>query len=115
MIGPEDLSGDPGVLELVLEGQRGEEVIDAPAEVSLPGAGDHVPPRVVVRAAVELAKRIQITGFDEPVHPGPLDRQEAGDVLVVLRAGQVDGFVGGAEVPADNDLLPLPLELRSEA
>ena len=85
---------------------RGEEIVDAPADVACTGEGDLVPPGVLLgQVGVEEAKRIDITQARDLVEPGSLFRQEPGDGLVLLGPRQVDLTVGGVHVAAEDDSL----------
>src|SRR5580765_9109239 len=67
-----------------------EEVVDAPADVPGARAGLEIPPRVVPGLTREEAKRVVVALGDETAHPGALDLHEAGRLLVLPGAGEVD-------------------------
>ena len=93
---------DGGRFDTRHELARGEEVVDAPADVSLAGVGELVPVGVGVGlGGVEVAEDVGKAVREELVEPGALDGQEADVRLVRIRTGEVYLFVRDVHVAGD--------------
>src|SRR6266481_5607203 len=100
-----DRGHDPRGLDAAAQLVRHEEVVDAPSDIAGARARLHVPPRVVPGLGHEDPERVVVAVGDELAHPLALDRHEAGTVLVLLRARDVDLGMGGVDVAAHHDAL----------
>src|SRR4051812_21108406 len=86
----------PARLYLPCEQRRCEQVVEAPAQVALPGAGPVLPPRVVAGLAeMEDAEAVDEAEVEQRRERFPLARQEAGRVR---RPRDVDPFGRDVEV-----------------
>ncbi len=83
-----------------------EKVVDSPAHVPRPRPRLDVPVRVLVRLLVKVAECVRVPVGDELVHPGPFFGEEAGLFRVLLGARDIYFFMGGIDVPADDQSFP---------
>ena len=85
-----------------------EKIIEAPADIAFAGPSGHGPPGVLVgEVRMEVAEGVYVTTLNDPVEPGPLFWEKAGILLVGGGVGQIEGFVGGIDIPAKNNGLAL--------
>src|SRR6185369_15567083 len=105
MIRAHHLREDESALQGGLERLADEEVVDAPAHVSLPGAALHVPPAVMPRACFEDAESVKEAVLKQFVDPRALLGQESRNLPVLFRTGEVDVAMRGVDVPADDQVL----------
>ena len=73
-------------------------VIDAPAEVFRAGSGPVAPPAVLVGVFIKLAEGINIAAVDKAVEPLALLGQKAGNLFVLFRKININGFVTNIQV-----------------
>src|SRR4030042_4956436 len=84
-----------------------EKVVNPPAHIPFSGPRLQIPPRILPGLPCELTERVDVAVGDELVHPCPFNGQEAGDLLILFRAGEVYFLVGSVEIAADDNLLVL--------
>ena len=54
-----------------------EEVVNSPPHIPCPGSGFHIPPGILMRLLVEVAKGIDVAMSYQLVHPIPLNGQKS--------------------------------------
>src|SRR5688572_8510877 len=93
-------------------GRRGDLVVDAPADILLPGLSPVRPPGVLVRLGVQEPEDVDIAKLVEHLRePRALLRQEAGVLLVALPIPEVDLLVGDVPVAAQDEVVAALLQL----
>ena len=106
MIRSIDIGVDVGGDDAIGQVRCGEEVVNPPANVALAGVAPVCPPTVgAFLIRVEMTEGIDVSLLDDLVDPGAFDGQEAGGVLVLLGAGEVDLAMSSIHIPAKDDLL----------
>lgn len=104
MIASHDVGVDIGGDDIFFEFGADEEVVDSPADVSLSGSTAHAPPRVAIFFfSMCDAEGVEVAFGDDLVDPLSFDFEEAGNLFVFLRSGEVDGCVGCVYVAAKDD------------
>lgn len=108
MIGAVDVGVDRGGLHAAHEFRGDEEVVDAPADVTVARAGELVPIGVCVFGMrVEMTEGVYVAGGDDLVYPRALFGEEAGILFILLRPGEVYLFVRRVHVAAEDNRLLL--------
>lgn len=85
--------------------QRGgsEEIINAPADVVRSGLTPVRPPSVALSVGVQQTESIEEAGREEIIDSEAFFGCEAGVVLVLFRAGEVEVGVGGVKITTSDD------------
>src|SRR6516165_5755572 len=96
---------DHRALGLLSNERRGDLIIQPPAEIPLTSASEIGPPGVLARLfSDELAKDVDESGRQKPVHPGSLRGEKAAGVFMPLRIIQVDRPMRDVEIAAGDQL-----------
>ena len=89
---------------------RDQEIIEAPANPAFPRAGTIRPPGVLDPLRVQVAVDVHEAMVQESLNPGALLRQKTGRPDVLFGVSQVDGHMGGVEIPRNNKILPAGMQ-----
>lgn len=84
---------------------RDEKIIYAPADVAVARAGFHVPIRVhVFFVGIEMTKDVRIAMVDDLIYPRALFREKAGVLFIFFWPREVDAFMRGVYVAAEDNI-----------
>jgi hypothetical protein len=104
VVGAENVGVNEWVLYALHKFLRDEKIVDPPAHIPIPRAGECIPIGVGTGARrVRAAVYIYIARIYHFIYPGALLGQEPRVLLIRFRAGQVYFFVGGVHIPAEYD------------
>ena len=113
MIRTRDGAEDAGILNERHQCFVHEKVVKPPANIARAGVRAVGPPRIGFLIGVQGTKAIYESVLQPPGQGLAFLGQEPGGLFVLRRPRQVDRLMGGIEISADNE--PVPLRLKASA